>query len=202
MATKKGLVTAFGLISSMTSLPAPGALPGGRVDEGVIGTWLLVLDDVDDERLLKLAVAWVRSDDVKFNRWPAPGALLHALEARTADGKGAETDSADMAFGEVLAYIRRHGAIYSTPTLDGLERFGLSHDRASRIIDAVAACGGWRTIALTEEGDLGDMRWTFRRAWDAGEAQDRESEGEAAVANLLTLPTAPRLTGSTDRRRS
>ena len=188
-----------------------------------LDTWALVLADVEPGRVLVMVTAWLRSPEVRFGRWPMPGALLHAL------GDNVETDEADEAWGEVLALLQSRGrdwccrSVATVQALVDLEaamrdraqelrtrgdallaeqqerrRAGLPKGPEGRLVAVFAglsACGGWRGLAVSE--DLVAHRAAFRSAF-RGTVQRRRLEGqEAEVVALLGGGPRPRLLSTT-----
>lgn len=58
-----------------------------------LDAWVLILSDQPPGRLQALTLAWLRSSEVRYGRWPLPGALLHAL------GDAVEPDDSDALWG-------------------------------------------------------------------------------------------------------
>lgn len=173
MASRAGVLATWKLLEQV-GLPRPWA--GPDVD-GALATWAMLLADVTDDRLLTLTFAWVRSPDARFGRWPIPGQLLAALG-------GSDEAVADEAWGIALGVIRRYGGSYTTPDhAKVLDACGNNFETAKAIEAGVAACGGWRLLARTDEGDLGGAGFSFRAAFTAarGRAKNAELEGKAAA---------------------
>jgi hypothetical protein len=184
-----------------------------------------VLADVSDLRLQALTIAWLRSPDARFGRWPVPGALLHALP------DPAQIDDADDAWAEVLGLIRLRGADRCPATVAELEdlrgrlragyrearergdaeradrylRLGAAlprqdDQRSAALFAGVAACGGWRAIGRAEDDQITAHRASFRSAY-RGQRQRRQlTATEQQVAALLDAPNRPALPGPGGRQ--
>lgn len=170
--------------------------------------WAAVLADIPDERLAELAVAWLRSPEGRFGRWPVPGALLGALP------DAGQIDDADEAWAEALGLLawrgrdrcpssaaeledlrgrivaalakeanpdRRHRltkALGKLPRADG--------QRTEALLAGVAACGGWRALGSCEdESALMAHRASFRAVYRAHRQRKTLTESEAKAAALL-----------------
>ncbi len=172
--------------------------------------WAAVLGDVPDERLAELTMAWLRSPESRFGKWPMPGALLASLP------DPASIDDSDEAWSEALALLAWRGRDRCPSTADELEdlrgRLAAAaqaaelkgdHERARRaralssrlprrdearteaLLAGVRACGGWRALGSCEEEAIVAHRASFRAAYRGKRARRALTEGEARVEELL-----------------
>lgn len=211
-----------GILGAWKLLEGAGLAKPWRTEDDLrnaLRTWVLVLGDLPPERLLALAVAWLRSDQAKYGRWPAPGALLHAL------GDADEVDDADDAWGEALALLQARGrdwCVAQAPTADHVleldqamraravtlrergdalladqqerRRRALPRGPLPRLVAVFAglqACGGWRGLAKVED-DLVAHRASFRSAYRS-QLRRRQLEGQEADVAALLGPATRRL---------
>lgn len=218
MATDSGLLVAWQLIQA-AGIARPWA-DKAEADRA-IAAWGLVLADVDDERLVVLTTAWLRSPEVRFGRWPMPGALLHAL------GDEASVDDADEAWSEALRLLQWRGRDNAPSTPAELEdlrsrlrasyqlaREAGDHDRMARVerigralprehdeartaalFAGVMACGGWRSLGMAEEEAMVAHRAAFRACYRGHRQRRQLSATEQQVAALLEQHVTPRLPG-------
>lgn len=215
MATDSGLLACWQVIQA-AGIARPWA-DKAEADRA-IAAWGLVLADVPDERLLVLTAAWLRSAEVRYGRWPMPGALLHAL------GDEANVDDADEAWSEVLRLLEWRGRDNAPSTPEQLEdlrsrlraSFQLAReandtDRMARIerigralprpdeartaalFAGVAACGGWRALGMAEEDAMVAHRAAFRACYRGHRQRRQLTEGERKVAALLDDRPGPKL---------
>lgn len=219
MASDNGLLACWALIQA-AGIGRPW--PSKAEADHALSAWRLVLADVSDERLLALTTAWLRSSEVKFNRWPMPGALLHAI------GDADLVDDADEAWGEALRLLQwkgRDNAPGSPAELEDLRsklrasyqlaREADNHDRMARLerigralprehdeartaalFAGVMACGGWRSLGMAEEDAMVAHRASFRACYRGHRQRRQLSATEQQVAALLEGHVTPRLTGS------
>lgn len=210
-----------GILGAWKLLEGAGLAKPWRTEDDLrngLRTWALVLGDAAPERVLALTVAWLRSGDAKYGRWPAPGALLQAL------GDADEIDDADDAWGEVLALLQARGrdwCVAQAPTADHVleldqamraravtlrergdalladqqerRRKALPHGPLPRLVAVYAglqACGGWRGLAQAE--DLVAHRASFRSAYRS-QLRRRQLEGQEADVVALLGPATRRL---------
>lgn len=188
--------------------------------ERALQVWAAVLGDVEAGRLQACTVAWLRSPDSRYGRWPTPGALLHALPSADA------IDDADSAWAEVLELIRLLGVDRCPESVQQLEdrrarlrdgyrsardsgdtaraeryrRLGSSlpredEARTTAILAGVRACGGWRSLGRAEEDTLVAHRAAFRASYRGLRQRVALTATEQAVVALVDGPRAPRLTG-------
>lgn len=172
--------------------------------------WSAVLADVPAERLQALTVAWLRSPEARFKKWPMPGGLLHAL------GTPEQVDDADDAWAEVLALIRLRGAERCPSTVAQLEdlrqrlragyrearekgdadrmeryqRLGAAlpredEARSTALLAGVAACGGWRALGRADEGAIASHRASFRASYRGHRMRRQLTATEQQVVALL-----------------
>lgn len=213
MASDKGILTCWGLIQT-SGLARPWT---SQIEaSAALDTWLILLDDIPDGRLLELTAAWLRSPEVKFNRWPMPGALLHALPDPD------EVDDGDAAWGEALRLLAWRGRDRSPATVAELDDLRVrirasaalaretgEADRAERLDRALAqiprddphraaaffaglaACGGWRALGMAETDTLVAHRAAFRAAYRGHLQRRRLSSTEQQVAALLEDHVTP-----------
>lgn len=181
--------------------------------------WAAVLADVPARRLQACTIAWLRSGEARYGRWPVPGALLDALP------DPGQVDDADDAWAEVLGLIRLLGSSRCPSTLAEMEdrrqrlRAGYREarergdlDRADRyrrqgealpredehrttaLLMAVRACGGWRGIGQSDEEQMTAHRASFRASYRGHKQRRQLTATEQQVAALLDGPPQRRLT--------
>lgn len=196
--------------------------PWSTVDEAELSlkVWAAVLADVPPQRLQAGTVAWLRSEEGKYGRWPVPGALLHALP------DPGEVDDADDAWAEALGLIRMLGCERCPSTVAELEdrrqrlRAGYREarergdtDRADRylrlgsalpredehrntaLLLAVRACGGWVGLGRSDDEAMVAHRASFRASYRGHKQRRQLTATEAQVVALLDGPPRRRLTG-------
>lgn len=180
--------------------------------------WAAVLADVPDGRLQAMTIAWLRSSEARFGKWPMPGSLLGALPDEET------VDDADEAWADALGLIRILGWARCPATVEALEdrrtrlraayreatarkdplraeiyaRHGkaLPREDAARnaaIFAGVAACGGWRALGLAEEEAIPAHRASFRAAYRSHRSRRQLTETEAQVVALLDTGNRPAL---------
>lgn len=215
MATTDGVMACWEVLES-AGLARPWATPEEATRSAQV--WAAVLADVPDGRLASLCVAWLRSSEAKYGRWPLPGALLAALPDQ------AQVDDADDAWGEALGLIRLLGIDRCPATVAELEdrrarlragyreaqaqgdagrmdryrRLGAAlprqdDHRIEALLRGVAACGGWRQLGRAEDDAIPAHRASFRAAYRGHRNRRQLSETEQRVAALLDGPSHPRL---------
>lgn len=207
MATVDGVMQCWQVLES-AGLARPWPTPEESTRSASV--WAAVLADVPDERLASLCVAWLRSPEARFGRWPLPGALLAALPQRD------EVDDADDAWAEALGLIRLLGVERCPTTVAELEdrrarlragyreaaakgdagrmdryhRLGAAlprqdDHRTEALLKGIAACGGWRALGRAEDDAVAAHRASFRAAYRGHRQRRRLSETEQRVAALL-----------------
>lgn len=207
MPSQSGVLSCWMLLET-TGLPRPWATEPEA--ERALSVWALVLADVTDERLIELTTAWLRSPDVRYGRWPMPGALLHAL------GSPEAVDDADEAWSEVLALLAWRGRDKCPATLDELESFRSrlraahasareagDQDRMARmqraaaklpradsarteaLLAGVRACGGWRALGSADDDQLIAHRASFRATYRGHRQRRALSQSEQQIAALF-----------------
>lgn len=188
--------------------------------ERALAVWSAVLGDVDAARLQACTVAWLRSPESRYGRWPTPGALLHALPSAEA------IDDADSAWAEVLELVRLLGIDRCPESVQQLEErrarlrtgYRAARDagdtaradryrrlgealpredeaRTTALLAGVRACGGWRSLGRAEEEALVAHRAAFRAAYRGQRQRVALTETERAVVALVDGPQVPRLGG-------
>lgn len=213
MATIEGVIECW-LILETAGLARPW--PTEAAVEAAARTWAACLADVPDGRLGAMALAWLRSPDARYGRWPLPGALLAAMPDEDA------VDDADQAWAEALGLIRLLGcercpadvaeleslrerltaAIREAEARDVLAAVASAErhrrmlarlpradtQRTEALLGGVAACGGWRALGRCEEDALVAHRAAFRAAYRGYRARKRLTETEERVVALLDGP--------------
>lgn len=214
MATKAAIAGCWGILEA-SGLPRPWATADEA--EAALSAWALVLADTSDERLLACTAAWLRSAEVRYGRWPMPGALLHALP----DPAG--VDDADEAWAECLGLIRLLGCERCPGDAAGLadlrERATAGHREAmarsdgaraeryrrvlaslpradaardAALLAGVAACGGWRALGRASDEAMAAHRASFRAAYRGQRQRATLTATERQVAGLLGDAYTPR----------
>lgn len=207
MPSDKAILGCWALLQA-SGLPRPWLTEDEA--EQALSAWRLVLGDTSDDRLIVLTTAWLRSSEVRYGRWPMPGALLHAL------GSVEQVDDADEAWAEALGLLANFGRDRCPLTVEALEdwrgrmraaaaqaRELCEDDRADRLqralgklprmdsarnealLAGVRACGGWKALGSAEEHDLVAHRASFRATYRAHRQRAQLTEGERQVEALL-----------------
>ena len=207
MASVSGVLAAW-VVLEAAGLSRPHASEAAV--ERAASVWAAVLADVSDERLAELTIAWLRSPEARFGRWPLPGALLAALP------DPASVDDADEAWSEALALLSWRGrercpstvveledlrcrlavAAQAAETRGDVDRARRARAHAARLprvdsartealLAGVRACDGWRGLGSCDESQIVAHRASFRAAYRARRQRGRITEHEAAVEALL-----------------
>lgn len=184
--------------------------------DAALAAWRLVLADVPDDHLVACAAAWLRSPEVRYGRWPLPGALLAALPDESA------VDDADDAWAECLGLIRLLGCERCPSTVEELDTLrerlqagireaearknlaalgtlarrrrilaALPREDAQRteaLLGGVRACGGWRSLGRCDEDQLVAHRASFRTAYRGYRQRRQLSQTESNVVALFDRP--------------
>lgn len=210
MATPDGVMACWEVLES-AGLARPWPTPEESTRSAQV--WAAVLADVPDQRLASLCIAWLRSPDARFGRWPLPGALLAALPQRE------DVDDADDAWAEAMGLIRLLGVSRCPSTVAALEdlrarlragyreanakgdtarmdryhRLGAAlpredAHRTDALLKGVAACGGWGALGRAEDDAIAAHRASFRGAYRGHRQRRRLSETEQRVVALLDGP--------------
>lgn len=207
------MARAEGVLAAWRVLEVAGLARPWRTDDEIAEAatvWSAVLADVSDERLAELTIAWLRSPEARFGRWPLPGALLAALP------DPASVDDADEAWSEALALLSWRGrercpgtvaeledlrcrlavAAQAAETRGDVDRARRARAHAARLprpdsartealLAGVRACDGWRGLGSCDESQIVAHRASFRAAYRAHRQRGRITEHEAAVEALL-----------------
>lgn len=178
MATVDGVVYAWRVLASV-GLQKPSHWSQQEVIRDAIAVWCTLLQDVTDDQLLKLVSAYLRTPDVKF--WPMPGKLLSFLEEVQND----QVDTADFAWGQVLAAIQQYG-VSRLKLEDGEKRVHISPNGSDdqRIRRAIAAVGGVDAISKAGDDDMA-IRSHFCAAYRSAKRQERVEREYEAISKAL-----------------
>lgn len=142
----------------------------------LVDTWQAMTGDVFDEDLVAAAVAYCRRPGGD-SFWPRLGMVLGMLPGRNVE------DDADLAWGELLGFVRRHGS-YNPP---GEGRWLLDRDpaRAEAIGRGIAAVGGWKAVCALEVDGVAAARASFRAAYRATRQRTATAIEGRAVRELM-----------------
>jgi hypothetical protein len=215
------MATNNGVLASWQLIEAAGFEPRAKTDDEIetaIRVWSALLADIDDRRLAELTIAWLRSPEARFGKWPTPGGLLSSIE-------NPETiDDSDEAWSEALALIALTGADGAPETAEALETLRgklraryiaaraakdtdkmrrihanaerlprADAERTAAILAAVRSVGGWLRLGRADDAALVSHRAAFRKTYQAFRKRTAITGTERAIAALLDAPAASSL---------
>lgn len=212
MGSRIGVMTAWELLQR-AGLARPW--PEDLEFEAALDTWTLLLADIPDERLVELTRAWLRSPEVRFGRWPLPGALLHAIPDVES------IDDGDAAWADALRLLAWRGRDRAPATVAELEnlrskiRAGIElaremrdanrverllramqqlppddANRTAALLAGVSACGGWKLLGMADEKEMVSNRSSFRAAYRSHRDRRKLIQTEETIADLPRLLAA------------
>ena len=186
MASEDTVRAIFGLFED-AGLKPPGAWASPERAKSGLKVYEVILSGASDTEAMMAALSYLESPDAKW--WPTPGVLKSHIPSVAL----AELDDADIAWGDLLSAISKHGWPDPPGQADGWD---LDPDpvRNQAMHAGLSAVGGWRRACTSEEGTSAATRASFRAAYRTASTRTRIESREMDATRMLGI-AVPKMIG-------